>query len=475
MAHTYLGKFDQALAACDELILLGRVEKNNVALAKGLLRTGYIKYAQNELAESHALIWEAERLANTTNNIDLRMRAAISSADSYAEDGNFPRALEGMQAAVTWTREHGNRVQLAVALNSLAKLYSKMREYDKGFEALDEAMALAAKSVSPGRLALLKSTEYRLSIATVRKTGRQAAAPGRAGRIRRARSNSARLCRRGQGLPPRTHAVERAVREAPPEGDARAAGKVRRRQAPAPDRTAAPGKPGQEHRDRQPPPAAARLVAAGAGVRAVRGDRLLLYRKVRQANAQLEEKNLELKQQSARDPLTALYNRRHFQEFMRGHQEIARARRQRRGDGQRPVPDGRRPLQAHQRHLRPRRRRRGAARNFGRPARDPARDRHDRALGRRGIPGLPAGGAAQQPGRRGAPPAERHPGPQHRLPGHQLSVNVSIGFAPFPLAPGGKPMSWERAVNLVDMALYLAKGHGRNRAYGVQGFTTIPA
>jgi diguanylate cyclase (GGDEF)-like protein len=54
--------------------------------------------------------------------------------------------------------------------------------------------------------------------------------------------------------------------------------------------------------------------------------------------------------------------------------------------------------------------------------------------------------------------------------GVQLSVNVSIGFAPFPLAPGGKSMSWERAVNLVDMALYLAKGHGRNRAYGVQGF-----
>jgi diguanylate cyclase (GGDEF)-like protein len=54
--------------------------------------------------------------------------------------------------------------------------------------------------------------------------------------------------------------------------------------------------------------------------------------------------------------------------------------------------------------------------------------------------------------------------------GIKLAVNVSIGFAPFPLAPGGKSMSWERAVNLVDMALYLAKGHGRNRAYGVRGF-----
>ena len=57
--------------------------------------------------------------------------------------------------------------------------------------------------------------------------------------------------------------------------------------------------------------------------------------------------------------------------------------------------------------------------------------------------------------------------------GCRVSVNVSIGFAPFPLAPGGQPLPWERAVNLVDMALYLAKAHGRNRAYGVRGFTNF--
>jgi hypothetical protein len=36
--------------------------------------------------------------------------------------------------------------------------------------------------------------------------------------------------------------------------------------------------------------------------------------------------------------------------------------------------------------------------------------------------------------------------------------------------PGEHPLPWERAVNLVDMALYMAKAHGRNRAYGVRGF-----
>jgi predicted signal transduction protein with EAL and GGDEF domain len=57
--------------------------------------------------------------------------------------------------------------------------------------------------------------------------------------------------------------------------------------------------------------------------------------------------------------------------------------------------------------------------------------------------------------------------------GTPLSANVSIGFAPFPLAPAGQPLSWERALNLVDMALYLAKAHGRNRAYGVRGFANF--
>ncbi|UUZ47228.1 hypothetical protein LP420_27740 [Massilia sp. B-10] len=55
----------------------------------------------------------------------------------------------------------------------------------------------------------------------------------------------------------------------------------------------------------------------------------------------------------------------------------------------------------------------------------------------------------------------------------EISVDVSIGFAPFPLVPGEHELPWERAVNLVDMALYLAKAHGRNRAYGVRGFNNF--
>ncbi|MDO9092465.1 MAG: diguanylate cyclase [Rubrivivax sp.] len=49
-----------------------------------------------------------------------------------------------------------------------------------------------------------------------------------------------------------------------------------------------------------------------------------------------------------------------------------------------------------------------------------------------------------------------------------IGVTASIGFATFPLQPLRRPLAWERAIDLVDTAMYLAKAHGRNRAYGVR-------
>ncbi len=51
--------------------------------------------------------------------------------------------------------------------------------------------------------------------------------------------------------------------------------------------------------------------------------------------------------------------------------------------------------------------------------------------------------------------------------GAQLRVTVSLGHACFPLAPARLPLGLERAINLVDMALYTAKNHGRNCAMGI--------
>jgi diguanylate cyclase (GGDEF)-like protein len=53
--------------------------------------------------------------------------------------------------------------------------------------------------------------------------------------------------------------------------------------------------------------------------------------------------------------------------------------------------------------------------------------------------------------------------------GRLLHVTASIGYARFPLPPHTVPLSWEQAINLVDLALYVAKSEGRHRAIGVTG------
>ena len=56
------------------------------------------------------------------------------------------------------------------------------------------------------------------------------------------------------------------------------------------------------------------------------------------------------------------------------------------------------------------------------------------------------------------------------LPGQAgagLRVTVSLGYGCFPLPPGRVSLTLERAINLADMALYTAKGQGRNRAIGI--------
>ncbi|HWW68516.1 MAG TPA: tetratricopeptide repeat-containing diguanylate cyclase, partial [Duganella sp.] len=206
----------------------------------------------------------------------------------------------------------------------------------------------------------------------------------------------------------------------------------------------------------------------------------MLYRKVRNANARLEEKNLELKAQSTLDPLTSLYNRRHFQDFMRMLKQQ-----------EKPRPDIDKRVERHDDIV-------GALflldvdhfkninDTYGHAAGDAVlkmiaenlrialreTDMIVRWGGEEFLAFLPASP------RHGLDDIARRiltgiSSQTIRYQEHAISVNVSVGFAPFPLAAGGTTLSWERAVNLVDMALYMAKSHGRNRAYGVRGFANF--
>jgi diguanylate cyclase (GGDEF)-like protein len=563
--HDSLGHYELANKLCDELIQLGQQHADNTIVARGLLAKGYVLFDMNERAQSHQLIWQAEKLAAGSRDMNLRVRVTISSGESFAEDGNFPMALTRMQAAATLARQSGQPMLMAIAFNSLAYLYNQMREHEKGFEALKEAYRAAESIDSPGRLAVLKNTEYALSIdsgqvqrglkallaaielerkigagpmiatslvnlsdcylklkdyhnalASAQQALEQARLISAESSIATARVNIGQVYLAMGRLADGKKSFEEGMVWYEKSGDKPQLQEVLTEYGEVLERAGdLPGALKAYHRERtlsnelfetRRQKAMLELQEKYEADKRQRQITLLrqenqvksteidnrrlqqrvwwllalvfalsavivyfLYRKVRQANAQLEEKNQELKQQSARDPLTALYNRRHFQEFMRGHQEIAQSSANDEMVSALYLMDV-----DHFKHINDTYGH-GAGDAVLREISDALRDilRETDMIVRWGgeefLAFLPAvkRSSLDDVARR---LLSGIPARSIDYQGNRLSVNVSIGFAPFPLAPGGKSMSWERAVNLVDMALYLAKGHGRNRAYGVQGF-----
>ena len=198
----------------------------------------------------------------------------------------------------------------------------------------------------------------------------------------------------------------------------------------------------------------AALMAVGLAVIA------LLYRKARVANLKLQASNELLKVSSERDPLSGLYNRRYFQEAIRTRVE--------RGalhcglllfdiDHFKRINDG-----------------------AGHAAGDAVivEVAHRIQAATRGSDFVVRWGGEEFLAALAPMPLDQLNKLAERLlraiadtpvryGSTDIPVTVSIGFANFPLSEELLWLDWERAVNLIDMALYVAKAEGRNRACGV--------
>jgi diguanylate cyclase (GGDEF)-like protein len=188
---------------------------------------------------------------------------------------------------------------------------------------------------------------------------------------------------------------------------------------------------------------------------------LMLYRRVRKSNRALESSNYQLLVQSERDPLTGLANRRHFQAAMK---QLA-------ADGKLAgtvflidIDHFKRINDAHGHAvgdtvlMEMATRIRGTLREQDLIVRWGGEEFLVivRALASEQVEAL----ARRMLLAMGGTPVEHD--------GRAIPVTGSIGFATFPIEPTLLAVSWERAINLVDTAMYLAKAHGRNRAYGVR-------
>jgi diguanylate cyclase (GGDEF)-like protein len=196
----------------------------------------------------------------------------------------------------------------------------------------------------------------------------------------------------------------------------------------------------------------------------------VFYRKLRVNNGMLAQRNRELSVRSSRDPLTSLYNRRYFQDFMRDAPN--QPERRRRGEAQSPIHallliDIDLFKQTNDRH--------GhaagdavlvaVARRLSETLRET--DMIVRWGGEEFLVFVPATSAEKLDeiaARVMVAVASEPIVHQGRL----IRVTASIGYAPMPLPPEDVALPWDRAIGLVDMALYMAKLHGRNCAYGIR-------
>ena len=194
----------------------------------------------------------------------------------------------------------------------------------------------------------------------------------------------------------------------------------------------------------------------------------MLYRKLHLSNRLLADRNHELRSQSARDPLTSLYNRRHFQDFIR----VAPAGDVAAGAESPTTTQGLLLLDLD--HFKA------------------VNDRHGHAGGDAVL--IAIAGRLRETLREEdmvvrwggeeflvyAPAVSPHrlddiarrlmdaiSGDPVMYRGDAIRLTTSIGFAPVPVRPGDDPLTWERALGLIDQALYMAKLYGRNRAYGI--------
>ncbi|WP_373988697.1 diguanylate cyclase [Duganella sp. BuS-21] len=559
-----LGQNDVALEAAEQVIAFGKSLHDDAIIAKGMLAKTYVLFAQAEVEAAHRLAFDAEKLALTTNDTQLKVQATITAGQSYAEQGNFPSALVELQRAVDIAREPGgDALSLVAALNALTKLHVQMKEFENASETLEELLSETEKLKSPGRMSMAKNSEYALaidsgqpqralrallqsldierklgaermvgitlvnlsdsylkahdyaraaqyaqeSLRSTRQTGDKSVEAtgylnlGQAyigmGRLAEGKQQYERGIKRyeQENNKPDLQAALREYGEALERaGDMGGAVSAYHRERAISNELFEKRRQQavlelQEKYETEKKQRQIELLSRENQVKGAEIDnrRLqqrvwwllalvfalaaavvgLLYRKVRHANAQLEVKNLELKAQSTLDPLTSLYNRRHFQDFMRSMNTLDK--------GSDDIVGALFLLDVdHFKHIND---------NYGHAAGDAVLKmiaenlrvalRETDMIVRWGgeeflafLPAIPRHGVDEVARRILLGISSQ----SLKYQEHEISVNVSVGFSPFPLMPDGVPLAWERAVNLVDMALYLAKAHGRNRAYGVRGF-----
>ncbi|MDO9075797.1 MAG: diguanylate cyclase [Rubrivivax sp.] len=470
------GKLDEAVALYQQAVNLA--DRAGPPWRRAELRSAlaYVFFMARQQERAIALNAEATRLAVQADDLYAQVNAANADAIFAAAQGRAVDELRASQHAIALARRSGSKRLVVVTTANLADFYLKRREFTTALRLAQQALPLARELDDPSSEALALtnaglaqiglgrvdegSARVRQALLMAERAGDLPTMAGTQGELGHALESAGRLPeawaayvehrRLSDEVFQRQH--QEAVLELQEGQDAE------RRQR---ELTALETENGLKEAQLLGRELQQRLWVLGllAGVLLLAVVALLL-RRMRQSNARLRSSNAELQAAGERDPLTGLANRRHFQAVMQQTAAVS-------FEGSLLLIDLDHFKQINDRH--------------GHAAGDAvlvAMAQRLRAALREEDLTVRWGGEEFLIVVRSLPPeqvealAERLLATIGSQPvGQGLSVvpvTASIGFATFPLLPAREPIPWERAVDVVDTALYLAKAHGRNRAYGVR-------
>ena len=473
-----IGKLDLAVALLQEAVALS--DRSGPLWQRSDLR-GSLAYAlvlAKQLDRALAINRESIQLADESQDLLARSSAMTVEFIVQAELGHGAEELRAAQAALDLARQAGAKRQQVLATANLADYYLKRRDHQTALRLAQEALPLAreVKDKSSESLALTNSGLALIGLgrhAEGQALVRQALvieeeagaltemlviqeelghALERAGLLREAWQALTEHRRMADDVFQRQH--QQAVLELQEGFDA----ERRQRELTALQTEGKLKQAELERRDLQQ-----RLWVAGilAGLLLLMLVALLL-RRMRRRNEQLKDSNALLKVAGERDPLTGLANRRHLLAVMQqsavdgggfdGSMMLIDIDHFKRINDQHGHAAGDKVLVEVARRLQSALREEDLTVRWG---------GEEFLVVVRALPTDEVESLAQRLLTViGSEPVA--------LGREQIAVTASIGFATFPLLPKRQALAWERAIDLVDTAMYLAKAHGRNRAYGVR-------
>jgi len=430
-------QLERARLLSQEALLLAEKAHDWVALARGHNTAGIVLDGLGDLLGQRRSFEQALGYARRAGSKLDEVRFLANLADFFLKTGDYKTALATAEAALPIARELNDLSSEMVALANIGLSHISMRHWDIGKRYVREAMAIDERRGSITSVADL----HRELGDYLEKSGDLA---GAVAAYHQHRRMSAGILQRDQ---------QKAILAMQEQYDA----DRRKRELTLLNRENQIKNEQLRRGDLQTKLwglLSAVFVLSLAVV-------VLLYRRVRRTNHLLSDSNEQLKVQSERDPLTGLANRRHFQAVMRqvaadgklsGAVYLIDIDHFKRINDQHGHSAGDAVLIEVARRLRETLREqdlivRWGGEEFLVVTQSLASDQVE-TLARRMLATLNQFPVAIGAGR--------------------VSVSASIGFATFPIGPSALSVSWERAINLVDTAMYLAKAHGRNRAYGVR-------